>query len=350
MKNNVSFWKYIILFVLAFYFLYLLSPILTPFILGILIAYLADPLVCFLQRLKIPRTLSVVLVFLVFIVIILGLVFMLLPQVLKQIDVFIDRVPLAIDWVQDVAAPWVRNRFGLHETANFDLSQIKGNLAKVLPKAGNVMGRLTSTLTNSTLAIIVFVTNLVLVPVVAFYLLRDWRLVVDKTFALFSPSLRPKARALATECDEVVGAFLKGQLLVMLSLGVVYSLGLWAIDLNLALLIGMLSGLAAIVPYLGFCVGIITATLAMFLQTHAIGDVLLVWLVYSIGQCVESMVLTPWLVGDKVGLHPVAVIFAVMAGGVLLGFFGILIAIPLAAVIMIVLKHVMQYESKASCS
>lgn len=345
MKNSTSFWKYIILFILVFYFLYLLSPILTPFILGVLIAYLADPLVSFLQRLKIPRTLSVVLVFMVFILLILGLTFMLLPLVLKQIDVFIDRVPAAIDWIQDIAAPWVRDRFGLHETANFDLSQFKGNIAKVLPKAGNVMGRLTSTLTNSTVAIVIFITNLVLVPVVAFYLLRDWRLVVDKTFALFPPSIRPKALALAAECDEVVGAFLKGQLLVMLSLGIIYSVGLWAIDLNLAILIGMLSGLAAIVPYLGFCVGLISATLAMFLQTHGIGDVLLVWLVYSIGQCVESMVLTPLLVGDKVGLHPVAVIFAIMAGGVLLGFFGILIAIPMAAVIMIVLKHIMKYES-----
>ncbi|MFT5520940.1 MAG: hypothetical protein ACI9IA_001540 [Enterobacterales bacterium] len=156
---------------------------------------------------------------------------------------------------------------------------------------------------------------------------------------------------LASEMDDVLGAFLRGQLLVMLALGIIYSVGLWMIGLNVALIIGMIAGLASIVPYLGFIVGIAAAIIAAVVQFGDFSVLLYVVIVFGVGQMLESMLLTPLLVGDKIGLHPVAVIFAIMAGGQLFGFVGILVALPVAAVIMVLLRYMtQQYKLSAAYS
>ena len=161
-----------------------------------------------------------------------------------------------------------------------------------------------------------------------------------KLLNLVPTGWQPTLRHLAMECDEVVGAFLRGQLLVMIALGLFYALGLWLIGLDLGVLIGLLSGLAAVVPYLGFIVGIIAASAAaIFQHPEWLIPVLLVWVVYGAGQMLESVVFTPLFVGDRIGLHPVAVIFAVLAGGQLFGFAGVLLALPVAAVVVVLLRH-----------
>lgn len=152
-------------------------------------------------------------------------------------------------------------------------------------------------------------------------------------------AMEPTVVRLAGECDEVLGAFLRGQLMVMLALGAVYSTGLWLIGLDVALIIGMAAGLLSFVPYLGFAIGLLAASIAAIVQYQDIMHFLMVLAVFGVGQMLEGMVLTPWLVGDRIGLHPVAVIFAVMAGGQLFGFFGILLALPVAAVVMVLLRH-----------
>ncbi|MBR9805475.1 AI-2E family transporter [bacterium] len=144
---------------------------------------------------------------------------------------------------------------------------------------------------------------------------------------------------LAKECDDVLGAFLRGQLLIMFSLGLLYMLGLWLLGLDLAFLLGLIAGLASVVPYLGFVVGVLVSSIAAMVQFGDWIYVLGVLAVFGVGQLVESLFLTPVLVGDKIGLHPVAVIFAVLAGGQLFGFAGVLLALPVAAVLVVLLRH-----------
>lgn len=152
--------------------------------------------------------------------------------------------------------------------------------------------------------------------------------------------ISPTAEKLASETDIVLGAFLRGQFYVMMALGIIYSAGLWLVDLSLALLIGMMAGIVSFVPYLGAIVGIAVACIAALLQFQDAMYLIPVSIVFIVGQSIESMVLTPLLVGDKIGLHPVAVMFAVLAGGQLFGFLGILLALPVASVIMVLLRHI----------
>jgi predicted PurR-regulated permease PerM len=151
--------------------------------------------------------------------------------------------------------------------------------------------------------------------------------------------IEPVIVGLARESDEVLGAFLRGQFVVMLALGGIYSLGLFIIGLDFSLLIGMLAGLVSFVPYLGLIVGIVVAGIAALIQFQEFWPLLPVIGVFGIGQLIEGMLLTPLLVGDRIGLHPVAVIFAVLVGGHLFGFFGVLLALPVAAIIMVLLRH-----------
>ena len=182
--------------------------------------------------------------------------------------------------------------------------------------------------------------NFALIPVVAFYLLRDWDLLVERIHNMIPRQFEVTAVNLIKECDEVLSAFMRGQLLIMFLLGCIYALGLSIIGLDLALLIGMLAGLASLVPYLGFIVGILAASIAAVLQFQEPLPLLYVLLVFGFGQLLEGSVMTPMLVGDRIGLHPVAVIFAILAGGQLFGFVGVLLALPIAAVIMVFVRHI----------
>ncbi|MGB2182139.1 MAG: AI-2E family transporter, partial [Pseudomonadales bacterium] len=175
-----------------------------------------------------------------------------------------------------------------------------------------------------------------------FYLLRDFDILMARIQEILPRNIEPKVSLWVRECDEVLGAFVRGQLLVMLALGFIYGIGLSIAGLKYAMLIGLLAGLASIVPYLGFAVGFIAAMLVAVFQFDSYWGFLAITMVFVIGQALEGMVLTPWLIGDRIGLHPVAVIFAVLAGGQLFGFTGMLLALPLAAVIMVLLRHLHQ--------
>jgi predicted PurR-regulated permease PerM len=174
--------------------------------------------------------------------------------------------------------------------------------------------------------------------VVTFYLLRDWDFLVERIRELIPRNVEPLVSELTKQCDQVLGAFMRGQLMVMLALGTIYAIGLGIIGIELALLLGMIAGLASIVPYLGFIIGILVSSVAAMMQFQDINILFYVAIVFTIGQLIEGFLLTPMLVGDKIGLHPVAVIFAIMAGGQLFGFAGVLLALPVAAVIMVLLR------------
>lgn len=180
--------------------------------------------------------------------------------------------------------------------------------------------------------------SLFLIPIITFYLLRDWDDIVARIGALIPTRQRSTVNQLAKDTDEVLGAFLRGQLLVMLALSVIYSVGLSLVGLQFAIAIGVVSGLVSFVPYLGFVFGIALAFLTVILEPNSLWLMAGVVATFSIAQFIEGSFLTPNLVGDRIGLHPVIIIFAIAAGGQLFGFFGILLALPAAAVLSVVVR------------
>jgi predicted PurR-regulated permease PerM len=337
--NSSERWMIFAGIVVAGGLVWLLQPVLTPFLVAALLAYLGDPLVDRLETFRLPRTGAVLVVFTGLLLVILGLVLLIVPMVGTQIEYLREALPAMFAWAQDTAIPWIEREFDVDLSEHLRLDQLGMELAAHWRQTGDIASLVLQRVSSSSLALLGWVANLALIPVVTFYLLRDWDHLVARVRDLLPRRIEPVASGLTRECDEVLGAFLRGQLLVMLSLGAIYAVGLWALGLNLALLIGMVAGLASIVPYLGTIVGIGAALVAAVFQFGDVWHLVGVAAVFGIGQMLEGMVLTPLLVGDRIGMHPVAVIFAVLAGGQLFGFVGVLLALPVAAVIMVLLRH-----------
>ena len=318
---------------------YQLLPILSPFLVSILLAYMGDPVVDLLERYKLSRTWGVVVVFVVLSLIMTVLLLGLIPMIGRQLVSLYGLTPQLIDWLQHSALPWLQTTVGLDADVS-SLNEIKKMFTENLDKTTDIAQLLLSQVTASSMAFLGWLANMLLIPVVTFYLLRDWDILVAKMRRLLPRQNENLVVQLIAECHEVLGAFMRGQLLVMLALGIVYAVGLTSIGLELGLLIGLLAGLASLVPYLGFVVGISAALVAGLFQFGLDPYPLIgIVAVFSIGQALEGMLLTPLLVGDRIGLHPVAVIFAILAGGQLFGFTGVLLALPVAAVIMVLLRH-----------
>ncbi len=338
MATEIRVWGWLVFAVIVGWLLFLLAPVLTPFLAAFLLAYLGDPLIDRLQRFKMSRTLAVSAVFATLVFLLLLLVFFLDPLIEGQLASLQRRLPVLVDIVKTKILPWMRDHLGI-DPAQYDLDALRQQVSGHLSVIGGFATGIFSSITQSSLTLFSWLANLVLIPVVTFYLLRDWDQLIEKIDHLLPRRLEPRLALLAKESDEVLGAFLKGQLIVMLALGTIYSVGLFVVGLDFALLIGMMAGLVSFVPYLGFVVGILVAGIAVLLQFQDAFYLIPVIVVFGIGQIFEGVVLTPIFVGDRIGLHPVAVIFAVLAGGQLFGFFGILLALPVAAVIMVLLRH-----------
>ena len=320
--------------------IYQLAPILTPFAASALLAYLGDPLADKLEVHKCSRTTAVMIVFIYMLLILVLILLWLLPMLEYQISQMLRNMPGYIDGIKQTLLPQIQTRFGIQDTL-IDPDKLVATLKKHWQQAGGLATTVISSITHSGMVVIAWLANLVLIPVITFYLLRDWDIMVAYIRNELIPQhFAPTLTRLAKESDQVLGAFLRGQFTVMLALAAIYSIGLWLIDLELALLIGILAGLVSFIPYLGTIVGVTTACIAALLQFHDFWQLIPVMVVFGIGQTLEGIVLTPLLVGDRIGLHPVAVIFAVLAGGQLFGFLGILLALPVASVTMVLLRHV----------
>lgn len=322
--------------------LYLLGPILIPFAISALLAWFGNPLVNRGQRHGMSRTAAVSLVFVLMSVLSLLSLLIAIPLLERQIGDLVDNLPRYLAWLQGTALPWLEQRTGLQIAAYFDPQQLVTLLKTHWQQAGGMASTVLAGLSKSGLAIAGWFATLLLVPVVTFYFLRDWPSLVARLRALLPRQLEPTVVRLAQQSDEVLGAFLRGQVSVMIVLGAIYAIGLWLVGIDLAFLIGMGSGLLSFVPYLGAFLGVAGGLVAALVQHGDWLHVLLVLGVFGIGQLLESFVLTPWLVGDRIGLHPVAVIFAIMAGGQLFGFLGVLLALPVAAVVMVLLRYAHQ--------
>ena len=324
------------------FFLYLLLPVLAPFLVAAILAYICDPLVDKLsvsgyKNVQFGRTVSTVLVMLGILAIVILLILIIFPLLQKQSLLIVERLPSTIDKLRATVEPWLQSKLGI--SLAIDSVQIQDIITKNWKTAGNILGDILKTAGTNSMALIGILANILLLPVVLFYLLRDWDDLIAGISHLIPRELIAKTTEIANEIDQMLAEFLRGQLTVMLLMSVFYCVGLWLAGLDNALPIGIIAGLLNFVPYLGPALGMGLALLVGALQFSSFSQIVPVLAVFGIGQLIESNVITPKLVGERIGLHPVVVIFALLAGGQLFGFAGVLLALPVAATIAVALQH-----------
>lgn len=344
---NIPNWNnllYVLIAIILGILIYLLAPVLTPFLIGTLLTYLVNPLVNYLMRWRLHRLTSVIIVFSFTFFILVLAILLLIPLIENQINNLITMIPTALNWAQQTVLPQISSLLGNYEIIN--MNTLKSLFAKEWTKTGAVVGIFLNTIIQSSLFLFAWLMNLIIIPLVTFYLLLDWKKFLKGMRSLIPRHFEPTVVKIAKECDNVLSGFFRGQLLVMLAIAIYYSIGLSVIGLNIGIILGLLIGLISIVPYLGIIIGIITATTAAALQFGTFQSILWVWLLFIVGQTLDSLFITPRLIGKRIGLHPIAVIFAVLAGGSLFGFFGVLLALPVTSVIMVGLRHLeKKYQS-----
>jgi len=324
---------------LGVYLLYRLGAVLTPFLIAGILAYLGNPLVSRLQRWGLPRSVGTTLVFLLVALLAAGILMALLPAIRHQALLFLDYTRQYAELLQRQILPQLSTRLGIHLD-----SQTIGHYASAnAQRLADWLGKSLRIAVSSGSGILATLLDIVLIPVLGFYLLRDWPRLLERIRALTPRRRLALVELLARDANSMLMAFLRGQILVMLALGTSYAIGLSIVGLQTAILIGLLAGFLSFVPYLGVISGISMATLAMYVQTGAFLPLIGVWVVFGVGQILESMVYTPYLVGERIGLHPVLVIFAVLAGGELFGFAGLLLALPVTAVLIALLRHAQRW-------
>ncbi|AYA69194.1 AI-2E family transporter [Acinetobacter sp. WCHA55] len=330
---------------LILWVLYLLKPVVLPFIGAFLVAYLFSPLVDKLHKIGLPRWLSISAVFIGIGVVITLAFWYLVPLVWEQLMYAKNSIPSGIHWANYKFLPWLSDSFNL-VPMELDVDQISAAIMEYVQTnySADSIQAMIAKLAQSGLNFIQIGGTVVLIPIIAFYFLLDWDRMLDSFRRLIPRRYEEQTLVIVKECHSVLGAFVKGQFLVMVLLGVVYAVGLQLIGLEVGLIIGMVAGLCSIIPYLGFAVGIIAAVIASLFQFGIDWmQLLLVGVVFMIGQAVEGYILQPFLLGDKIGLSPVAVVFAVLAGAQLGGILGMLIALPVAAVIVVLLRHAREF-------
>lgn len=325
--------SWLLIAVVAGLLLWLLAPVLTPFLIAAVLAYALHPAVEALARRRLPRSLAVALVVVLAVLTVLALGLLVVPILSRELPLLRDQIPLLAERLNKALSP-VLASYGV--VLKLDVAGIKALVLKLLD--GNLEDWLGTVLSSARIGgsiVLALLGNLVLVPVVLFYLLIDWAGLMTRLDGLIPPSLRPQVHQFLQECDEVLGQYLRGQLAVMLILAVYYAGALGVAGFDLALPVGVFTGLAVCIPYLGFGLGLTLALVAALLQFQGWYGPGAVALVYGGGQILESFFLTPRLVGERIGLNPVAVIFALLAFGHLFGFVGVLVALPLSAVLLV---------------
>jgi predicted PurR-regulated permease PerM len=315
-----------------------LAPVLMPFLLGAGLAYALHPAVERLAARRVPRVLAVTLVVLATVLVALAVMLLVVPILAKELPLVKQQVPLLADRMNQHLSPWLA-QFGIN--VSLDVAGIKAMALQALD--GNLEDWMAAALSSARIGgsiLLAVIGNAVLVPAVLFYLLLDWPRLTARTLSLVPPRRREQVDSFLAECDGVLGQYLRGQALVMLVLAVYYALALGIAGFELALPVGVFTGLAIFIPYLGFGLGLLLALLAGVLQFTGWYGVIVVAVVYGVGQVIESFFLTPRLVGERIGLPPLAVIFALLACGHLFGFVGVLIALPLSALVLVAGRRV----------
>ncbi len=326
--------------------LWLLAPVLAPFATAAVLAYVLNPsvnLVCRAGGGLVGRWFAVLVVEALFIVLTTGLALMIVPILAVEMPLMRDQLPGLLDALNAFLQPHLL-KLGIHFAV--DQAGIKAFVSTYLnANFESSLALLLDSLKIGGSVALAVVGNLLLVPVVLFYLLVEWDSLLVALRGLTPPRLRTVMDGFFAEANGVMGQYLRGQLMVMGALAVYYAAALALFGLDLAIPIGVFTGLAVFVPYVGFAIGLLLASLASILQFASGAGfeyaLLVVAAVYGVGQLLESFVLVPRLVGERIGLHPLAVIFALMAFGQLFGFVGVLLALPLSALLLVAVRRLL---------
>jgi predicted PurR-regulated permease PerM len=331
--------------------LVLLGPILAPFIAAAILAYALNPGVDWLSSKKIgkfrfPRSVAAIAFMLLVLAALLAVILIVVPVLEKELPLLQQRIPDILTKVDEFVAPKLQ---ALGISVSLDFASLKNLVTQKLSTSSNEMWTtvLASVKVGGT-AVLGWLATLFLIPMVLFYLLLDWHALLLKLGAMVPRRWAPKAEAMAHEVDGMLAQYLRGQLLVMLVLAVYYSVALAIAGFDVALPVGIITGLLAFIPYLGFGLGLTLALITAVLQFSGFYGLIAVAVVYGLGQVLESFVLTPYLVGERIGLHPLVVIFALLAFGQLFGFAGVLLALPASAIIAVAVKHMRESYFKSS--
>ena len=331
---------WLVALVVAGLVLYFLRDVLLPFVAGFAVAYILDPLVNRLTRLRIGRALASAIAIVMFGIAALGLMLMTIPVLRTQISTFVQRLPSYVERVRSLIEPMVetiRERFGLAEIGDMT-KLVSGQASEALSWIGGLM----LSLVSGGAAIVNILSLLFITPLVAYYLLRDWPKITGRIDHWLPKTEATTMRVQLREIDRTLAGFARGQALVCLSLAIFYAVTLTMAGLDFGVLVGLFAGLASFIPFLGaFGGGLLSIGLAL-IQFPTWGPVFLIAAIFVAGQILEGYVLTPKLVGDRVGLHPVWIIFALMVGGALFGFLGLLLAVPVAAAIGVLVRFAIE--------
>ncbi len=334
-SSHSHLWLWLGVAVVTSVLIYLLAPILAPFLVAAMLAYIFNPLVTRMSR-RLPRTLAVSIALALIAGVILVLLLVLMPLVTRQVKTIVTQFPQFVDWIKLNLGPLVLQHFGVE----LDTALLKDWLTEHAKEVQSFAVQLLPSLKSGGLALLGLIGNLVLTPLVLFFFMRDWDDMIARAAELIPRQWNETVSGLLKEIDAVLGEFLRGQLLVMLLMAIYYTIALWVVGLDYALSVGLLAGCLTFVPYLGVISGVLLATLTGVLQFGDLTHLIWIWVVFTIGNVLEGSVFVPWLVGDRIGLHPVAVIFALLAFGQLFGFTGILLALPASAALLVWLRRV----------
>lgn len=345
-KNKNLFLISLVLLAVICILLYFSRRVVAPFFIAFALAYLMDPLVDKMASKGASRTGPVLFLMLAFFFVLVIAGLLLVPIISMQTENLVQNIPVYNGIFQDWIRPLLEMVRGLdpvkvEEILNEGLSRFGELPMKALQFSGKLLWGSISNLFN----IILMIANLVIIPVVMFYLLRDFDSINERLLALVPPRFQEKTRETVLEIDKVLSSFVRGQLMVVALMGVMYAFGLFLCDTPMSLSLGLMAGLVNLVPYLGLVLGFAPAAILTFMHTQEWLPVLGVAGVFAFVQAMEGMVITPRVVGENIGLHPVAVIFAVLLGGELFGLVGMILGVPAVAVLNVLFSRgILQYK------
>ncbi|MDD3288983.1 MAG: AI-2E family transporter [Alphaproteobacteria bacterium] len=341
-NSRSRFW--LIIFALFVLIVWALKPMLLPFVAALILSYFLNPAVNLACRVtRLPRWLGTILILATFIMIAVIILLLIAPVLQSQIGMFMDALPGYIDDIRASIIPWAERWLTKLPPDGVDkLRDAAGQYA------GNVMGwsgKLIKSIVSGGVAIFDILMLVVITPVVSFYLLRDWPKLTETVDALLPRKNYTTIRKEMTKIDNTLSGFIRGQALVCICLGMIYGIGLTIVGLKYGATIGVVAGLLSFIPYAGSTFCLVSSMALAFVQFDNVSQIVMTFSVFLVGQSLEGYVLTPKLVGDRVGLHPVWILFALFAGASLFGFMGVLIAVPVAAVIGVLIRFVLrQYK------
>jgi len=319
----------------------LLGPVLAPFVAAAIIGYVLNPGVDWLTERRIPRVTAVMLIIIATFILIIALLLIVVPILRAEIPLLQQRLPSLLDKIDAILGPWLAQ---LGMKVQLDSAGVKQMLAEKLAAGSAELGpAFLSSLKVGGMAVMGWIATIVLVPVVLFYLLLDWHAMLARLALMVPRRWISLVTSMAVEADSLLAQYLRGQLLVMLVLATYYSVALAIAGFDVALPVGLLTGLLVFIPYIGFGIGLLLAVVAAILQFDGLQGLIAIAIIYGCGQVIEGFYLTPRLVGERIGLHPLAVIFALLAFGQLFGFVGILLALPASAILSVIVKRLSEH-------